>query len=116
MRRSLRLGDLPLALRPRRPLLALQQRSHRPDEVFRSANSATSFTNKLHTSQIALPPDVCQTVYAGASGYAKSVVNLSRISFATDGIFSDGHATQLATLSGSVAAGYAASLVVGVAG
>jgi protocatechuate 3,4-dioxygenase beta subunit len=85
-------------------------------EVFRSTNSATAFTNKLRTTQIALPTDVCQAVYGTASGYAASLSNLARMSFATDGIFSDGYATQLATVTGSVAGGYAASLVLGVPG
>jgi protocatechuate 3,4-dioxygenase beta subunit len=83
-------------------------------EVYRSETTATSYTNKLRTSQIALPPDVCSTVYSTATGYAASVANLARISFATDSVFSDGVTTELATVSGSVAAGYLASLVVGI--
>jgi protocatechuate 3,4-dioxygenase beta subunit len=83
-------------------------------EIYRSETTATSYTNKLRTSQIALPPDVCSTVYGTATGYSASVANLARISFATDNVFSDGVTTELATVSGSVAAGYLASLVVGI--
>ncbi len=84
-------------------------------EVYRSANSATAYTNKLKTSQIALPVDVCSTVYAGADGYSASVANLARISFATDNVFSDGVTTQLATMSGSLSEGFSAVLTVGIA-
>jgi protocatechuate 3,4-dioxygenase beta subunit len=85
-------------------------------EIYRDANTATSFTNKLKTSQLALPTDVCSTVYSNASGYSASIANLARISFATDNVFSDGVSAQLATVTGSVASGYAARLVVGIAG
>ena len=83
-------------------------------EVYRNANSAASYSNKLKTSQIALPVDVCTTVYNSAAGYGASVANLNQTSFATDNVFSDGVTTQLATMSGSVAAGYAALLTVGI--
>jgi hypothetical protein len=83
-------------------------------EIYRDANTATAFSNKLKTSQIALPDDICSTVYANASGYSASVANLARISFATDNVFSDGVSAQLATVTGSVANGYAARLVVGI--
>jgi protocatechuate 3,4-dioxygenase beta subunit len=85
-------------------------------EIYRDANTATSFPNKLKTSQLALPTDVCSTVYSNASGYSASIANLARISFATDNVFSDGVSAQLATVTGSVASGYAARLVVGIAG
>lgn len=87
---------------------------HMHFEVYRNANTATSFSNKLKTSQIAFPVDVCSTVYSTASGYSSSVNNLNRISFATDNVFSDGVSTQLATMSGSVAAGYEATLTIGI--
>lgn len=84
-------------------------------EVYRSANSASAYSNKLRTSQIAFPVAICSAVYAGASGYGSSVANLAAISFATDNVFSDGVGTQTAAISGSVAAGYTASLTVGIA-
>ncbi|MFH7042453.1 intradiol ring-cleavage dioxygenase [Paucibacter sp. JuS9] len=87
---------------------------HMHFEVYRSSAAATSFSNKLKTSQVAFPTDVCSTVYSSASGYSASVSNLARISFASDNVFSDGYSTQLATLTGSVAAGYAATLTVGI--
>lgn len=83
-------------------------------EVYRSLATATGSTSKLKTSQLAFPTDVCQTVYA-TTGYEASVTNLSRISFATDNVFSDGVSLQTATITGSVADGLLAELTVGIA-
>jgi protocatechuate 3,4-dioxygenase beta subunit len=83
-------------------------------EVYRSETTATSYTNKLKTTQLAFPVDVCETVYSSASGYSQSVNNLAQISFATDMVFSDGTTTEMATVSGSVADGYTVSLQVAV--
>jgi len=88
---------------------------HMHFEVYKSASAATSYANKIKTSQIAFPTDVCTTVYSTASGYSSSLTNFNRISFASDNVFSDGYSTQLATLTGSVAAGYVATLTVGIA-
>ena len=84
-------------------------------EVYRSLATATSSTQRIRTSQMAFPVDVCKTVYA-TSGYEASVQNLSRISFATDNVFGDGYSTQLASVTGSTASGYLAKLRVGVSG
>jgi protocatechuate 3,4-dioxygenase beta subunit len=86
---------------------------HMHFEVYRSLATATASTSKLKTSQIAFPIADCQTVYA-TTGYSQSVTNLAQISFATDNVFSDGTTLEMATVSGSVAAGYAASLTVGI--
>jgi len=88
---------------------------HMHFEVYRSTTSASQWTNKLRTSQIAFPPEVCSAVYAGASGYSASVANLARISFATDNVFSDGVTTQLASVTGDLSNGYVARLQVGIA-
>jgi protocatechuate 3,4-dioxygenase beta subunit len=84
-------------------------------EIYPSLSSATSAANKIATSQLAFPEDVCDEVYA-TSGYTNSAANLSRVSLASDGIFRDGYATQLATTSGDVANGYTATLDVAVNG
>jgi protocatechuate 3,4-dioxygenase beta subunit len=87
-------------------------------EIYSSLSMATLYTNKILTSQIALPRDVCSTVYSGASGYSASVTNLSRVTITSDGIFGDNTAAQMAAmtaaLSGSVADGYTGTLTVGV--
>jgi len=87
---------------------------HMHFEVYRSLSTALSYTNKLRTSQIAFPTDVCSTVYASATGYSASVANFAAISFSSDNVFSDGYSTQLATVSGDVAGGYSATLQVGI--
>jgi protocatechuate 3,4-dioxygenase beta subunit len=86
---------------------------HMHFEVYRSTTTATSFSNKLKTSQIAFPTATCQTVYTD-SNYTGSQANLSAISFSSDNVFSDGVSTQMATVSGSNSAGYTATLVVGI--
>jgi protocatechuate 3,4-dioxygenase beta subunit len=87
-------------------------------EVYPSIGLATLYTNKVLTSQMALPRDISSTVYSSATGYSQSVSNLSGITIANDNVFSDNSAAQMAqmtpTLSGSVAAGYMGAILVGV--
>jgi protocatechuate 3,4-dioxygenase beta subunit len=82
-------------------------------EVYGSLADATSATSVTSTSQLALPQDVCETVYA-TDGYSRSVANLSQLSIETDNIFSDGHDQQLATVTGSTGKGYTATLTIPV--
>jgi protocatechuate 3,4-dioxygenase beta subunit len=83
-------------------------------EVYPDEASITDSTNAIATSQVALPKDVCDTVYA-QTGYEQSVTNLSQLSLQTDNIFSDdGGALQLATVTGEVTSGYTVALRVGV--
>ena len=72
-----------------------------------------SVSNKVATSQIALPKAACDAVYATA-GYEASVTNLGRVSLATDNVFSDGSALELATITGSVGGGLTAALTVAI--
>ncbi len=83
-------------------------------EVYRSTTTATSYTNKLKTTQLAFPTDVCTTVYDTADGYSASVTNFKQVSFATDMVFEDGTSTEMATVTGSVADGYVVALQVGI--
>ena len=85
-------------------------------EVYPSLETATDETNKIATSQIALPKDACDTVYA-TNGYEQSVRNLSSLSLETDMVFrDDGAVHQLGTVTGDVASGYSVSLTVPVNG
>jgi protocatechuate 3,4-dioxygenase beta subunit len=86
---------------------------HMHFEVYESLDAATSGTTKLRTSQLALPQDVCETVYA-TEGYEQSVSNLAQVSLDSDGIFADGYSLQMAKLTGSVEEGYVATLNVPV--
>jgi protocatechuate 3,4-dioxygenase beta subunit len=83
-------------------------------EVYPSLATATVATNKIKTSQIALPEAECDTVFA-TTGYSASVSNFNRVSLSTDNVFSDGATLETPTISGSVSAGYAIALNVGVA-
>jgi protocatechuate 3,4-dioxygenase beta subunit len=87
---------------------------HMHFEVYRSATTATSFSNKLKTSQLAFPVATCQEVYNNASGYSASIANLASISFATDNVFSDGVTLELVSITGSAAAGYTAHIQVAI--
>jgi hypothetical protein len=82
-------------------------------EVYESVDAATSAGSKLKTSQIALPAETCELVYA-TEGYEQSAENLSQTSLDTDNVFSDGYAGQLATASGAVDSGFTIKLNVGV--
>jgi protocatechuate 3,4-dioxygenase beta subunit len=86
-------------------------------EVFSSLGSAIIGTNSLRTSQLALPEAQSRLVYAQTALYPSSLTNLGRVTLASDNVFSTDQAvSQLATTTGSVAAGFAASLKVGIAG
>ena len=78
-------------------------------EVYESIGTATSASHKLRTSQLALPQDVCDEVYA-TEGYEESVAHLAGVSLDSDGIFSDGYSLQLASVTGSVEEGLVATL------
>ncbi len=82
-------------------------------EVYPSLAAANRVGNRVATSQIALPKSASDLVYA-TTGYESSVTNLSRISLATDTVFSDGSALELATMTGSVAVGLTATLTVAI--
>lgn len=83
-------------------------------EIYPALAEATSAENKLHTSQLALPQTVCEAVYNSAEGYSGSVANLAQLSLDTDNVFSDGYASQMAAVTGSISKGYAITLQVGL--
>jgi protocatechuate 3,4-dioxygenase beta subunit len=83
-------------------------------EVYGSLSGATSSGPIVKTSQIALPKEACEAVYA-TPGYEQSVTNLTQVSLAGDNVFGDdGGIHQLATMSGDPAGGYTAALTIGV--
>lgn len=88
-------------------------------EAYSSLSAATAQTNAKLTSQFAMPSDICTTVFNNATGYSTSVTNLARVSISSDGVFGDNTSAQIAamtpTMSGSVAAGYTATVTVGIA-
>lgn len=83
-------------------------------EVFTSLEAATDDADRIATSQIALPEDICSEVYA-TTGYEQSVRSLAGVSLALDMVFGDdGGEQQLGTISGSIADGLTVDLAVAV--
>lgn len=83
-------------------------------EVYPSVDDIADSANVIATSQVALPEAACAAVYATA-GYEQSASNLARTSLDGDNVFGDdGGASQLATVTGAVAQGYAVALTVPV--
>lgn len=83
-------------------------------EVFPDVASITDASKAIATSQLALPEVACAAVYA-ETGYEGSTRNLAGVTLAGDNVFGDDAGErQLATMSGGVAGGYTATLVVGV--
>jgi protocatechuate 3,4-dioxygenase beta subunit len=83
-------------------------------EVYPSVNDITDSANAIATSQVALPQDVCETVYALA-GYEGSSSNLAQVGLDSDNVFGDdGGALQLATVTGDATSGYRVALTVRV--
>jgi protocatechuate 3,4-dioxygenase beta subunit len=74
-------------------------------EVYPSAADATSASNRLATSQLALSAEASAAVYATDS-YPNSTQNLSQVSLATDMVFSDGAELETPTITGNVTDGY----------
>jgi protocatechuate 3,4-dioxygenase beta subunit len=83
-------------------------------EVYPSLEQATSAAGTIATSQLALPQDISELVYA-TDGYAGSTGNLAGLSLSADNVFGeDGGRLQLATVSGDADSGFVAELVVTV--
>jgi protocatechuate 3,4-dioxygenase beta subunit len=83
-------------------------------EVYPDQGSITDSTKAIATSQVALPQDTCEAVYA-TDGYAQSVENLSQVSLTSDNVFGDdGGVTQIATVAGDVSSGYTVALTAAV--
>jgi protocatechuate 3,4-dioxygenase beta subunit len=82
-------------------------------EVFASLDDATSGGTPVATSQLALPEDICDVVYA-TDGYSASVRNMTQTTLERDNVFRDGVDQQMASMSGSVGSGLTASLTVPV--
>jgi protocatechuate 3,4-dioxygenase beta subunit len=82
-------------------------------EVYPDVDEATSFRNKIATSQLAFPRKICRKAY-GTDGYEASAEYLKDVSLKTDSVFRDGWKDQLARVTGNVHDGFAASLKLAV--
>jgi protocatechuate 3,4-dioxygenase beta subunit len=84
---------------------------HAHFEVFESVDQADAGSAAILISQLALPREACEVVYADER-YGSSASNLDRLSLESDNIFSDGYDQQLATVTGTNGDGYAITLTV----
>jgi protocatechuate 3,4-dioxygenase beta subunit len=83
-------------------------------EVYPDEDSITSTDNLLATSQVALPQDVCETVFA-LDEYEGSAENLSQVTLDSDNVFGDdGGELQLADVDGDTDSGYTVTLPVAI--
>jgi protocatechuate 3,4-dioxygenase beta subunit len=82
-------------------------------EVYPTLADATSASNLLATSQLALTKEASEAVYA-SDLYPQSTQNLSQVSLATDMVFSDGAELETPTITGSVADGYKIALTAAI--
>jgi protocatechuate 3,4-dioxygenase beta subunit len=92
---------------------------HMHFEVFSSLSAATSGRYAVLVSQLAMPAATCTAVYADSATYPDSAGRFARVSLSSDGIFGDNSAAQIAqqtpAFSGSTAAGYTATALIGIA-
>ena len=87
---------------------------HAHFEVYSDVAGAISSGPIVKTSQLALPKEACDAVYA-TSGYEQSVRNMQQTPLASDMVFGDdGGIHQIASMTGSPSAGYTAALTIGV--
>ena len=83
-------------------------------EVYTDLEAATDEANKIATSQVALPKDASDAVYASA-GYESSIRTMSQVSLEDDMVFGvDDGVHQLGTISGDVTSGLTVALAVAV--
>lgn len=83
-------------------------------EVYPTVDDITDSTKAIATSQVALPQDISETVYA-LSEYKGSSSNLSQVSLNSDNVFGDdGGALQLAQVNGGTSSGYQVALTAAV--
>lgn len=88
-------------------------------EVFSSLTAATGGRDAVLTSQFAMPAALCDAVYADTILYPDSATRFAAISTSADYVFGDNTAAQIAqqtpTITGSVATGYVATALIGIA-
>jgi len=91
---------------------------HMHFEVFESVSAAVSGEASVLTAQIALPEADCAAVYAADARYSNGTTNLGRITIATDNVFSDNSAEEIAqqmlAMTGDPATGYAGAVTIAV--
>jgi protocatechuate 3,4-dioxygenase beta subunit len=91
---------------------------HMHFEVYPSLAKATSYENRILTSQLAMPEAACHAVYQSSGPYVESIGNFARSPLSRDGIFADNSPGQLAaqtpSLEGDPAEGYRGEVLIGL--
>ena len=83
-------------------------------EIYPSLDRATDPANRIATSQIALPADICKQVYA-TDGYGSSQATFPQVSLASDMVFgNDQGIHQIGAMSGTIDSGLTVELPVPV--
>ena len=92
---------------------------HMHFEIFSSLSNALGGRYSILTSQFCLPSAICSTVYADTTTYPSSASIFRNVTLSSDNVFGDNTAAQIAqqtpTFTGSVAAGYVATALIGIA-
>jgi protocatechuate 3,4-dioxygenase beta subunit len=91
---------------------------HMHIEIFSSMANATGGKYSLLTSQLAMPSAACTTVYADTATYPSSKTNFAKVTTASDGVFGDNSAAQIAQQTPTftmVSTGYTATALIGIA-
>lgn len=74
-------------------------------EVYVSLVQATSYKNRLLTSQMAMPADACRAIYAVSKRYGGSAANFTSVSIERDDVFADSTPRQIAAQTPMVTGG-----------
>jgi len=93
---------------------------HMHFEVYPRLAAATSYANRILTSQLAIPEHVCRSVYGAVAAYGPSIANFADSPLDRDGIFANNTPLQLAAqtpaVTGDVASGFRGTVRIGLAG
>jgi len=91
---------------------------HMHFEIYPSLAAATDYKNRILTSQLAIPADVCRAVYGSAPAYRLSVDNFAKSPLERDMIFANNTPKQLAAqtlaLHSEDEARYGGTVVIGL--
>ncbi len=87
-------------------------------EVYASLSTATAEGNALKVTQLTFDRTTLSSVYNNVSGYSASIANLAAITFASDNVFGDDSAAQLAAatvaLTGDYTAGFTGTVTIDI--
>jgi protocatechuate 3,4-dioxygenase beta subunit len=87
-------------------------------EVYMSLERATSYKNRLLTSQMAMPADACRTIYAASKRYGTSAANFTSVRVERDDVFAGSTPRQIAAqtpkVTGGASGAYKGVLTIGI--